>query len=608
MGRSWRYRIIAGAAAGIMVLNAAGCAKTDEKAGTAENAEETVITGNGDNISIRGQGAVAEGNLVTISGSGTYRLTGTVDDGRIVVDAGKEDEVRLVLDGFTITSSDFSAIYAIQSGLLTIAPEKGTDNTVSDGTAYQYGQNGGDEPDAAVFSRDDIVLEGEGSLTVHGNYQDGIRGKDGLTVKSGTYVIDAVNDGIKGRDSVDVEGGTITITAGGDGIQSNNDEDEDKGYVRVAGGTVSITAGKKGILAETLVEIDGGVIQAEAQDDAVHSDGDVMIKGGTLTLSSGDDAVHGDNHVEISGGDLVILKSYEGVEGLSIDITGGTIDIKSDDDGINAAGGTDGSGMEAREKEVGMRGSGRESAESGRPDSGGKNGDSPFGVTEGAYIRITGGTVKVNASGDGIDSNGDFFMEGGELRVEGPSDGGNGALDYDGTGTISGGTILVTGNAGMFQTFSDESSQPMLVVCYPERQSAGTQVAVKDGQGKIIAESVPSKDFEVLLFSCPQLENGETYKVVTGEETVDMVVDGIINQSGESAGRDRPVGVFGRGESGVRGESGANGENDVRGENGRSGSGVRGENGRGGNGGGKGGGAGDQAAPKGETGLETTSD
>ena len=237
------------------------------------------------------------------------------------MDAGKEDEVCLILDGVSITSADYSAIYASQSGLLTIVLEDRTENRVSDGNTYTYPQTEEDEPDAAIFSKDDVVFEGNGMLTVSGNYMNGIRGKDRLTINSGTYVIEAAEDGVKGKDAVEVNGGEITITAGSDGIQSNNNGEEDKGYVRITGGTTAITAGKKGILAETLVEVTGGIIDINAQDDGIHSGKNVRLFSGELTLSAGDDAVHSDNLVEVSGGTIIVEQSREGLEGLCLEIT-----------------------------------------------------------------------------------------------------------------------------------------------------------------------------------------------------------------------------------------------------------------------------------------------
>ena len=480
---------------------------------------ETVITGKGDSVSVTGTGAAVDQRVVTITAAGTYRLSGEITDGQIAVNAGKEDEVRLILDGFTISNASSSAVYGIKSGSITITTEEGTDNYISDGTQYQYEEEGADEPDAAVFSKDDIILEGSGTLTVTGNYGCGIRSKDDLTVKSGTYVIDAVQDAMKGKDSVEIEGGTFTLNAGEDGIQASNDEEEDKGYVKISDGTFSITAAAKGIKAETLLEVTGGTIDIDSEDDAVHCNGDVNITGGTFTIATGDDGIHADNQVVIDDGTITIIESYEGIEGLTIDINGGVIDVTSEDDGLNAAGGNDGSGN-------------LESGMEGRP--GGPGG--AFDSTEGAYIKITGGEIKVSASGDGIDSNGDFYMEGGTVIVEGPTDNGNGTLDYDGTGTISGGTFMGTGSSGMLQSFSSDSTQNVIVVYFADTKTAGTEWTLTSGDETVMLSGNPDKEYSSLIISSPELKDGETYQLAAGEESKEITVSGIITQSGIRSG------------------------------------------------------------------------
>lgn len=480
---------------------------------------ETVITGKGDSVSVTGTGAAVDQRVVTITAAGTYRLSGEITDGQIAVNAGKEDEVRLILDGFTISNASSSAVYGIKSGSITITTEEGTDNYISDGTQYQYEEEDADEPDAAVFSKDDIILEGSGTLTVTGNYGCGIRSKDDLTVKSGTYVIDAVQDAMKGKDSVEIEGGTFTLNAGEDGIQASNDEEEDKGYVKISDGTFSITAAAKGIKAETLLEVTGGTIDIDSEDDAVHCNGDVNITGGTFTIATGDDGIHADNQVVIDDGTITVIESYEGIEGLTIDINGGVIDVTSKDDGLNAAEGNDGSGN----LEYGME---------GRP--GGPGG--AFGSTEGAYIKITGGEIKVSASGDGIDSNGDFYMEGGTVIVEGPTDNGNGTLDYDGTGTISGGTFMGTGSSGMLQSFSSDSTQNVIVVYFADTKTAGTEWTLTSGDETVMLSGNPDKEYSSLIISSPELKDGETHQLAAGEESMEITVSGIITQSDTRSG------------------------------------------------------------------------
>lgn len=524
------YLCRAGAAAGMFGLSClllGGCGQPAADTGretAGGSAGETVITATETGFSVSGPGAEADGAVLTITRGGSYRISGALSDGRIVIDAG-EGDVALVMDGLSIASTDFSPIYGQQCKSLSIVLEEGSENTVSDGYSYQYNRAGEDEPDAAIFSHDDLIFEGNGRLQVKGNYQEGIHGKDNVTVRSGTIEIEAANDGIKGKDSVEIEGGEITVTAGGDGVQASNDSDAEKGYIRISGGLLCIDAAEKGIKAETLAEIEGGVLDVAAADDAIHSNRDIRISGGSLTLRSGDDGVHADQTLSVSGGELAVTESYEGLEGLSVDITGGTISILSADDGINAAGGADSSGNRGR-------------------------GDDPFAVTEGAYIRIAGGEIKVDASGDGIDSNGDFLMEGGVLYVEGPLDGGNGILDYNGQGRILGGTVVGTGSAGMLQAFSEDSQQPVLVRFFEEKKSGGSALSVEDSGGTPILEYAPQKEYSVLIFSSPELAKGENYRITAGEESAQAQIEETVTYSGERMQEGFPGGHGGPGRGG----------------------------------------------------------
>lgn len=197
------------------------------------------------------------GSTATITGAGTFTLSGTLNDGQIIVNAGKDDLVTLVLNGVNINCSYGSGIYGVQSDKIIITLAAGTQNTISDGSSYTL-DSGSHEPNAAVFSIDDLTLNGTGTLTVNGNYQNGILAKDDLVIAGGTYIITAKNDAIRGRDSITITDGIFTINAGADGLQSNNDEDTAKGFVYISGGSLKITAGNDGIQAYTVLKISGG--------------------------------------------------------------------------------------------------------------------------------------------------------------------------------------------------------------------------------------------------------------------------------------------------------------------------------------------------------------
>jgi len=527
----------------LMLLVVAGCAATgtqpeaeatQQTAGqtAAEAAVETItqtgtaaITLSGSTASVDGTGATADGNTVTITAGGTYTLTGTLD-GQIIINAGKKDKVELVLNGVTITSSTSAAIYAEQADKTYITLAEGTVNTLTDASSYTYADAQADEPNAALYAKDDLTIRGSGTLTVYGNYQNGISTKDDLVIEGGTIYVQAENHGLRGKDSVTISGGTITINAGDDGIQSDNTESAEDGTILIEGGTLAITCAHDALQAETLLTIaggeisivagggyttesysstesykalksggdiliTGGSISANSLDDTIHAAGDVTISGGTLSLMSRDDGVHADDTVSITGGTLDILICYEGIEGTVVNLGGGTITLLSADDGINAAD----TSQSGQSDQMGMFG------------GWGSSGDSSL------QVNITGGVITINAYGDGIDSNGSVTMTGGELYISGPVSSANGALDYDSSFSISGGVLVAAGSTGMAQTPDSSSSQPSVIVYFTSTQSAGNTYLLTDTSGNIITSIAPDKEFQCIVFSAPQLVSGSTYYV-----------------------------------------------------------------------------------------------
>lgn len=226
-----------------------------------------------------------------------------------------------------------------------------------------------------------------------------------------------------------------------------------------------------------------GTYTLDTEDDALHSNGTITVSGGAYTLFSGDDGIHADASVLISGGSLDIVQSYEGIEGMGIDITGGEISILASDDGINAAGGNDSSGFEG-------------------PGSGGDQ----FAATEGVYICISGGTLHINASGDGIDSNGDLTVSGGETYLAGPVNDGNGSLDYNGTAVITEGIFAASGSSGMAQNFADSSAQGVMMVNLDNTQEAGTRISLTDSAGTEILSWTAEKEYSSVIISCPEIK------------------------------------------------------------------------------------------------------
>ena len=467
-----------------------------------------------------GAAAFAEGTVIT--GAGTYVLTGQISS-CVVIAAGDDDDVQLILDGVTITNASGPAIDVQSADKVTITLKDGTENRISDGSSYDL-TGLSENADGAVFSKADLVINGGGSLTVTGSYKHGIVSKDDLTVASGTLIVTAQNVGLSGKDSVRIAGGTVTVTAGTDGIRSDNDEDAEKGFVYVGGGTVTITAGNDGIQAETALEIaggtvdivsgggsgvsspdasesrkglkagaslliSGGTVTVDAADDAVHTNGSAAVTGGILSLSSGDDGIHADGTLELSGGSVTVLRSYEGLEATYLTVSGGTHSVTASDDGLNAAGGNDGG-------EGGFFG----------PDS--------FGGGTGTLL-ISGGYLLVDSGGDGLDANGTLTVTGGVTLVSGPVNGGNGSLDYDGAGTVTGGTVIALGSSGMAMNFSSAENQGSILLNLGA-QSAGTGFALCSEDGTVIASFTPSKAYETAVVTSPDVRPGGTYVAVLG--------------------------------------------------------------------------------------------
>ena len=540
-----------------------------------DESSATKINFNGDSIEVSGSGATFSGSILTINSGGTYLLTGTLTDGQVIVDATKNDKVQLVLNGVNITSSQNAAIYCPQVNHLVITLADGTRNTVTDAADYTYADAVAEEPDAAIFAKDDLTLNGTGALTVNGNFNNGIGSKDNLVIGGGTYTVTAANHGIRGRDSLAIVDGDFTIHAGADGLQSNNGEDTGKGWIQLTGGSFDIMSGNDGIQAETALTITGGTYSilsgsgsaaassssstdsfkglkagtditltggsftADCADDTIHANGDILISGGDFSLQSGDDGVHADGDLTISGGSIEILKSYEGLEATTMTIQDGVLRLAASDDGINVAGGNDG------EEQFGRFG----------PDS----------FSDGSrWLHITGGSVTVDAAGDGLDANGDVEISGGTTVVYGPVSGGNGVLDYDGTFSITGGILAASGSSGMAQTPSASSTQPSLAVYFTSTQAAGTAYSLTDGDGNELYSFTPAKDYQFVIISTPEMKDGSTYTVnVGGVKVVEATLSGSvtsISDTGEAVTGGMGMGGGPGGGRGGRGGGGIPGQ------------------------------------------------
>lgn len=457
---------------------------------------------------------VIDQNTVTITDEGTYLLSGNLSDGMLIVNAETTDEVHLVFNQAAISNQDSAAVYIASADKVFLTLADGTENAVSNGGVYADIDE--DTIDGAIFSKADLSFNGTGKLIVTAAAGHGIVSKADLIFADGSYEISAAEHGIEGKDSVRIAEGTYEILSGKDGIHSENDEDETLGFIYLkdgifkiqsqgdgisAGnwllaenGTYEITTGQGGVSAEEKNSLEQhkqeeqeksakgikagaqmllkeGTYCLDTEDDSIHSNGDVFITGGDYTLSSRDDGIHADDGAAISGGSIKISESYEGIEGLTIDIT-------ASDDGVNAAGGRDGSSME--------------------------KGQDPFVSMEGAYISISGGSLRINASGDGISS-----------------------LDYNGKAVVTGGIFASSGASGMAQNFDPSSTQGIIMVTL-NPQEAGTQIALKNSDGTELLSWKAEKEYSSVLISSPDIRQGESYSLTAGTEEKTITMDSLV--------------------------------------------------------------------------------
>lgn len=543
---------------------------------TAKDTDASVASGartirlDGDRILFDGTASLAtvSGSTITITAGGTYVVSGTLNNGQILINEPGDETVRLVLNGANITCSTSAPIYILEAKKVVLVLAEGTENIVSDSAEYTQINATTGEPNAAIFSKADLSITGTGALTVNANYNNGINSKDKLKITAGTVTVTAAGNGIKGKDCVAIAGGVIDVTAERDGIKSTNGEEVDAGFVRIDGGAITVTAGQDGIQAETGMvlaggtvtvssgggsvnasttsddwghwgsgggfpggsstassgdttsakglkasldmTITGGALTVDSSDDALHSNGSLTIAGGTVSLTSGDDGVHADNALTICGGEIAVSKAYEGLEALAITIAGGITRVTASDDGINAAGGNDGSSI------------------NGRP------GQNPFASTEGAKVEITDGYLLLNAGGDGLDSNADITMTGGTVLVYGPTNSGNGAIDFASGFTMSGGTLVAAGSSGMAESITGGDSSAIFLTC--ATQAAGTPVRVEDGDGGAVITVAPEKAFSSVVIVTPQLKRGEAFTVYVGGSVDGAAVDGLYGDCDYTAG------------------------------------------------------------------------
>lgn len=414
---------------------------------------------NGSSATCASNAVEIKGSTITIKDEGTYVISGKLDNGMIIVDSDEKDKTQIVLNGATIHNETGAAIYVKQSDKVFVTLEAGSENVLSGGDSFETIDE--EEIDGVVYSKSDLTFNGTGSLRVKSPGGHGFVSKDDLIFTGGIYDVDAKTHALSANDMLGIADGTFTIVSG---------------------------------------------------EDSVHCDMNVYVKDGNFEINATDDAFHADENLEICGGKINITNSYEGLEALDIVVSGGDIKIVADDDGLNAAGGTDSSGF-------GGAGNDQFGGPGGnRPGGGRRGGPGGFGGMSGSSdgsIVISGGTLYVKAYGDGIDANGTLEITGGSVTICGPTQGDTATLDYDVSGVITGGTFIGTGGTMMAQSFSD--SEQGVIGVKVGSQEAGTLITLTDSEGNVVISYEPELPFAIVILSSPDIVKGETYKIAVGE-------------------------------------------------------------------------------------------
>lgn len=523
------------------IIDSNGIFTDNDKETSYNEAKSIIVNVDDESITSTSSKVNIQENKLIIQQAGTYIISGELSDGQIIVDASKNDKIRLILKNLSVNSNSSAALYVKKADKVFVTLDKNSVNYLTNsGNFINSDEN---NIDAAIFSKEDITFNGTGELNINTQYGHGIVSKDDLRVVGGIYNIDTKKHALVGKDAVKIAGGTFKITSGTDGIHSENTDDEKLGYtyieggkftinsqgdgidssyiLQINGGNFDITSAQKGLKSTSNINITDGEFIIKATDDSVHSNANIEIKKGTFVCQTKDDGFHADSTLTVIEANITITQSYEGFEAETIVIKGGVISIVSTDDGINASGGKDSSGF-------------------GGPSFGGPGQDRfNNGSSSNSSIKIMGGTIYIDAQGDGVDVNGNLYVSGGELYISGPTSNGDSAIDYDGTATITGGIVVAAGSKGMIQNFGSASTQGSILMTYTAKTQGA--ICLYNENNTLLATYTPTKSYDSVVISCPNLIKGNTYQLTAGTNATTITLTNLIyGQGGMSGGPRRP--------------------------------------------------------------------
>lgn len=462
------------------------------------------------NVTISGQTAI-------ITKKGTYELSGTLENGQIVVNSS--GIVRLLLNNVDITSQSTSAIYIVDAKKAIVFLPAGTDNTISDGSNYVVTA---DSLNATIYSRDYLAIAGSGKLTVNANYSSGISSRDELIIESGDINVTSVGVAIKGKDYLIVNGGEFNIVSGGDGLQSDKDSTAGEGFVEINDGVFNIVSDKDGISAQTDLRIkngtftittgggsgfnsdtisakglksqdkmfiDNGNFTLDCADNSIDADNHLLINGGTFVLSSVNKPLDSDSTMVINGGTVQILKAVKGISSHHITINGGLVSIVSRNDCMKASRGSE------------------------------------LTTDDGSSIIINSGMVTLSSDkGDALDSNGSILISGGAIIVQGSATKPDDAVSYRSTFKVNGGSLYAAGATSYLP--NADSQQNSLAVSFSIIQPPGQVFCVQTEAGVTVAVFKALRYSYFFMTSIPGLQTGQTYHLYTGGSVAGIDIGG----------------------------------------------------------------------------------
>ncbi len=511
-----------------------------------------------------------DGGKITITDEGTYILSGTIDDGMVIINAEESDKIQLVLSNANITDVSGAALYILQADKVFVTMAKGSVNTMTNGGSYVAIDD--NNIDAVIFSKQDLTFNGDGTLTISAPTEHGIVCKDDLVFTGGTYSITSASHGIDVNDSVRISGGSFTIDSGKDAIHVENSDNAEKGFVYINGGTFQIEAEGDGIDAGYYVQIEGGdftmtcgggykngsqsssggwgdwgggnrpgrpggrstgttgsstTTAATSTDDStsmkgIKANSSVLINSGTFTIDSADDGLHSNLSVFVNGGTFTIASGDDGIHGEEdLTITGGSIDITQSYEGLEALNVKVTGGdikIQANDDGINAAGGNDSSGEGGRDNmfGGGRPGMGGGMSSGNGTIVISGGSIFMYAKGDGIDANGTLEITGGTTIVIGPTSGDTAILDYDKSASITGGTFIGVGSRNMAQSFSSNTQG---VIALQATGSGGAQIKIDSATGENLIDYTPETSFNCIIISSPKLKTGDSYNITVGTQS-----------------------------------------------------------------------------------------